>query len=231
ETEYQAALFINCADGRRIAVANTTFRTRPIVKEGFCAIPTNLRILPLSTSSVELRWNPNEGNARCYIIMAGPLDIPSQNWQRYIVPHPNYKLVLQNLTPQRRYGFAIATNCTECEASTGVRTPYSPIVIFMTANNTREVAEVKQKSCEFLNFSLWPNPNKGNFEIAVEGSISGKLVLKVIDLQGKVLWQEQKVVETSYFVQQVELDELLPGMYIFEIHADGHTRRLKFIRE
>lgn len=230
ETQYEVALFVNCLGGKQIPAANTVFKTLPVAREGFCSIPVNLKIAALTPTSVELRWSPNEGSARCYILMVGSFDTPTQNWQRYSVPHPAYKLLIENLDPNKRYGFAVATNCTECEPSSGIRTPYSPIVIFSTANNNKSSGEVKE-NLDALSLSLYPNPNNGIFEVVMPNILAAEVTLSVFDLQGKTVWQEQKIANSNFLKETITLENLPAGIYIFEAQSGERRQRVKFIRQ
>jgi hypothetical protein len=227
ETEYEAVLFATCFQDRQLPTAKVTFRTLPLAKEGFCSIPVNLRVTPISSTSVELRWSPNEGSARCYILMVGPLDTPRQDWPRYTVAHPNYKFLVENLTPGRRYGFAIATNCTECEPSSGIRTPYSPTVIFTSAAN-KDKLDIEPS--EALSLSLYPNPNNGVFELDIQNAFAQELTLSVLDLQGKTIWQEQKIANGNFLKETIALEHLPAGVYVLEVQSGQQRQRVKFIR-
>lgn len=60
---------------------------------------------------------------------------------------------------------------------------------------------------------LYPNPNGGSFILSAEPAINGTVQMRIIDLQGRILWQELTV---GLSMATVGSDELAPGLYLLE---------------
>jgi hypothetical protein len=65
-----------------------------------------------------------------------------------------------------------------------------------------------------LNFSIYPNPNSGKFEIQA-AEIQGRVDLKVYDLTGKVIVQNQYA---NFSKESIGL-ELEKGIYMVELRT------------
>jgi hypothetical protein len=80
---------------------------------------------------------------------------------------------------------------------------------------------VEEMSTTDNHLRLFPNPNDGNFTLSAEPPLSGRTELRIIDLQGRVLWQQQ----TNGLSQQVvNANGLAPGLYLLEtVTNKGHS--------
>jgi len=63
------------------------------------------------------------------------------------------------------------------------------------------------------NLRLFPNPNNGTFTLHADPPVSGRAELRIIDLQGRVLWQQQIEGLSQHVVNS---NGLAPGLYLLE---------------
>ncbi len=63
-------------------------------------------------------------------------------------------------------------------------------------------------------FIVYPNPNKGNFKIAVENDIMEDLLIQVSSLEGKLVYSSKFTKNTRKIEKQINLTTLNPGNYL-----------------
>lgn len=70
---------------------------------------------------------------------------------------------------------------------------------------------------------LYPNPNKGQMQISMAGLQSGKLILEIYDIQGKMLQHEEHMIEDTATGISLPLElNQAPGQYILKVN-NGKT--------
>lgn len=74
---------------------------------------------------------------------------------------------------------------------------------------------------------LYPNPNTGNFGIAIDGYQTGDISITIIDVLGKVVWSGNA--KAASF--DVNATNLPAGMYFVKLHSDSLDEILKFIKK
>ena len=79
----------------------------------------------------------------------------------------------------------------------------------------------------FENFVVYPNPNKGEFTIKLNGSLTNKIKVDIVDLRGRVIYN--KIFdESGDFEETVRLKNIQSGMYILNV-SDGLRQSIKKI--
>lgn len=69
---------------------------------------------------------------------------------------------------------------------------------------------------------VYPNPNSGSFELRVSADeIKSNYNLTILDLQGKVLYQESVSNNSLNFRKSMDLSHLNSGVYFLHINSDG----------
>ncbi len=83
------------------------------------------------------------------------------------------------------------------------------------------------KEFEFDNFSLYPNPNSGNFTIKFNSESSNDIEINVHDIQGREVYQKS-FSNTGAFNQNIHLNKIATGVYLVSI-IDGAKKTVKRI--
>lgn len=77
------------------------------------------------------------------------------------------------------------------------------------------------------NFSLYPNPNKGNFMVQFDSLTTSKKAISIYDLRGRNIF-EKTYNTTGLFSQNIAVDAIQKGIYLVTI-KDGNKKVVKKI--
>ena len=90
---------------------------------------------------------------------------------------------------------------------------------------TRTVSLLAAEEFEFSNFSLFPNPNKGDFTVQFDSKSGTKINIAVHDMRGRKIFNESYD-NNGLFSQRVQLDTTQSGVYLVSI-TDGSNKIVK----
>jgi subtilisin-like proprotein convertase family protein len=88
-------------------------------------------------------------------------------------------------------------------------------------------AALSTENFEFKDFSLYPNPNKGNFTLKFNSASSNNININVFDMRGRNVF-EKSYSNTGSFNQDINLDKVQAGVYLVSI-SDGDVKTVKRI--
>ena len=77
------------------------------------------------------------------------------------------------------------------------------------------------------NFSIYPNPNKGQFNVSLNSSSSNKINVSVYDVRGRIIY-DTTFENRSNFNQSINLNSVQSGMYLVKV-SDGDKQATKKI--
>jgi hypothetical protein len=77
--------------------------------------------------------------------------------------------------------------------------------------------------------SVSPNPAKSHISIQLECDEDAEMVLNITDLWGRVFHEENISVSQGINSMPIELNHLIDGLYIINIHSRFSTQRTKLI--
>ena len=80
---------------------------------------------------------------------------------------------------------------------------------------------------QFQNFTLYPNPNKGNFTVQFNSNSTNDVSILVHDISGRSIFKN-KYTNTGLFSQNLQLDNVQSGVYLVTVQ-DGDTKVVKRI--
>lgn len=102
----------------------------------------------------------------------------------------------------------------------------APETLFMDAYEEVFTSNSKIKRRE--DFTIFPNPNFGSFELRIKNDFSGPSVLSIIDLSGHIVF-ERKVLKENSKTINFHLPDLNAGLYFMNITNDELNLMQKFI--
>ncbi|WP_264520695.1 zinc-dependent metalloprotease [Flavobacterium sp. N1994] len=80
---------------------------------------------------------------------------------------------------------------------------------------------------EMSNFTLYPNPNKGNFTVQFNSSSTNDIAIDVFDIRGRSIFQKVYS-NTGFFSQNVDMNLVESGVYLVSV-KDGDKKVVKKI--
>lgn len=150
------------------------------------------------------------------------------------------------------YQFKIKTNDVN-ETENDKLVPAKDAKIFMIEMNippeVKEIAEPKinDESLEFKpednsdeqmesvldvqNFSLFPNPNGGQFTLSFETQSAGDLAIRILDIQGNEVFKDSRSRFSGQYKQNIDLSGKGKGTYVVEMQQNGKTLAKKVVVE
>ncbi|MCL6296309.1 reprolysin-like metallopeptidase [Jejuia spongiicola] len=82
----------------------------------------------------------------------------------------------------------------------------------------------------FDNFAVFPNPNKGEFTIKLNSSLSSNVNVEVYDLRGRKIYKN-RYKNAGDFNEKINLNNVQSGMYILNVSDDKRKSTRKIIVE
>lgn len=79
-------------------------------------------------------------------------------------------------------------------------------------------------------FAVIPNPNNGSFDVELNGAVNNKADLAIIDMSGRVVYQDQMFANAQSASAHVDLGAVMPGMYIVRVTTAEKVFTTEFIK-
>ncbi len=81
------------------------------------------------------------------------------------------------------------------------------------------VIGLNENSLSFETVNVYPNPSTGEFTISWAGKYNGTIDLKVVDIQGRVVFAQKIVKQNGGFIHTIQLDRAAKGVYTLEANT------------
>jgi minor extracellular serine protease Vpr len=92
-------------------------------------------------------------------------------------------------------------------------------------------ANVQNISNEDLNYMIYPNPNSGSFSIDYISGMNEEINIDIIDVLGKIVYSRNWNVNAGISTMQVELPDILKGIYFAKINSEEGASVFKMLIE
>lgn len=79
-----------------------------------------------------------------------------------------------------------------------------------------------------LRFSAFPNPSASVFTVQANGPAGGSIELRVINLQGLVVWQQTAALFQGEYQWQIVPGDWAPGIYILQLRHYAGSREYSY---
>jgi len=168
-----------------------------------CAPPVPVGSIPMSPTSVKVKWNAVPGAVK-YQIKYRPVGAPT--WLNKTVDAPALIKKLNGLVCDTDYEWKIRTQCAD-----GSLSAYSALQNFTTADcrigGVTEDAEM----------TLYPNPAGTAVTIDVAG-LDEEAMINIYDLSGKLLFTRD-VEFSDEFIYHLDVNDLANGIYMIQVSS------------
>ena len=88
-------------------------------------------------------------------------------------------------------------------------------------------AQLATDENQLTDFRIYPNPNKGNFNIQFENNTSNEIKVNVFDMRGRVIFENNYSNQTT-FNENIQLSNAQSGVYLVSV-TDGSKKLVKRI--
>ncbi len=137
-----------------------------------------------------------------------------------------YPIQLASQVPN--IGSAIITVPNAIGTTNRIMVKGSQHIFFDISNaNFTIIQNLATDTFQFSNFSIYPNPNKGNFNVKFDSYSSNDIDIMVNDMRGRTIF-EKKYPNTGMVSQNIQLENLESGVYLVTV-KDGEQKISKKI--
>lgn len=166
-----------------------------------CTRPTGLMLISLQPNDIGLSWDAQPGAMYYEVQYRKSL---GGSWISTFVT--TNSIFITSLTPGTVYTARVRSRCGEYD------TPWSNTISFQTPMAKLEGA-IQYTETNSFSLSLYPNPNKGLFNLQLEQAPSVALPVTIMDMTGRtVLQQSIQSTETSF-----DLSNYAKGIYLLKV--------------
>jgi len=101
------------------------------------------------------------------------------------------------------------------------------VFLAVNSNNFTITPSLTTNEFEFSNFSIYPNPNKGSFNVKFDSTSNNEISIVVTDIRGRNIFEKQYS-NLGLFDQNIQLSNIESGVYLVTV-KDGTKKIVKKI--
>jgi hypothetical protein len=90
---------------------------------------------------------------------------------------------------------------------------------------------ISESKRTLIDFQIMPNPNNGNFALKVNSHNSETLTIKIVDLQGQLIFNKQYDYSVGKLTQEIDLSQFSNGTYLVIVNSDNGTSTQRLIKQ
>lgn len=97
------------------------------------------------------------------------------------------------------------------------------------ANVEDKEQEISENKAKENIFKLFPNPNKGIFEISAKEAINEKLQIQIYSIYGELM--QSKIIDATSITKDFDISNAPAGIYFVKITGTNFNEEIKFVKE
>jgi hypothetical protein len=78
---------------------------------------------------------------------------------------------------------------------------------------------------------VYPNPNKGQFNLSLRGFDAGAAQVRILDVNGSVIYMRQHNLLTGLNILPMKINKSVQGVYMIQVMQKGKVRGVKLLKE
>ena len=173
-----------------------------------CDAPSGLFTNNITINTARVNWTPEPGAFQYEVWYK---KVPAATWKKKFVPGIKNKLNLKNLQCNKNYMWQIRTICDT--VGVDIVSAFSPVQYFTTA-----ACRTDMTSATNTEMLVYPNPAFKMTNIILPET--GKFTCNVMDLTGKIVYNEELFIGTIGESKTLNLQNLPSGIYLIHIYND-----------
>ncbi|MDG2138895.1 MAG: T9SS type A sorting domain-containing protein [Flavobacteriales bacterium] len=194
--------------------------------EDVCPDMTNLTTTTFNSNQSKVRFDWDTTGTYVFARILLRVDTNGSTWQTaggFGVYYPTLQVNKFGLTPGESYR---AQGRTFCDSNiTAYRSPTWTSPIFWTQPGSSRLNGGNTIS----NLDVYPNPSKDIFNISFNSDRLQNLNIRVINILGNVIFNEERESFIGEYIKQIDLDRYGKGMYFLEIETDDDVVNKKLM--
>jgi hypothetical protein len=174
-------------------------------------------VAPFNSPTVDILLTTNASTSLETFNATTPTSPNATTWTTIASGVPNngsYTVTLPNVTSNK-------TACRFMVKAVG------NVFLAVNSNNFTITPSLTTNEFEFSNFSIYPNPNRGNFNVKFDSTSSNEITIEVYDIRGRNIFEKQYS-NSGLFDQNIQLNNIESGVYLVTV-KDGAQKIIKKI--
>lgn len=182
--------------------------------EGLCPAPTGLTADAITATTADLSWDASD-NSGGYHLSVYTTDEVLVLKKKVLGGATSWTVT--GLTAGTDYAFHVRSICT----ALGTKSPITDHYYFSTppARLGEEITSV----------SLYPNPNNGQFTLALNGYENNAVELNIYSSTGQVVYSSSINVNAADYTEMIDLGNVAPGMYQVSLTGNANTTNYSIV--
>ena len=183
------------------------------------AVITDIYIEDVGDTEAYVSWEDNNPDGTFY---AAEVRVEGIDWIPLYVNSDEKEIDFLDLVPGTTYEFRIGVLC-------GNKTLYSETQSFTTTCLATSNDALSQEGGIL---SLYPNPAQQQMVLEYVHQAGGDIYLSIMDLQGRVLTEDDRSVQAGVNRISIQLDDIPQGIYLLEVINEDSGKRgvSKFVK-
>jgi len=174
-------------------------------------------VAPFNSPTVDILLTTNASTSLETYNETNPTSPNPTTWTTIAAGVPNngsYTVTLPNVTSTK-------TACRFMVKAVG------NVFLAVNSNNFTITPSLTTNEFEFSNFSIYPNPNKGSFNVKFDSTSNNEISIVVTDIRGRNIFEKQYS-NLGLFDQNIQLSNIEFGVYLVTV-KDGTKKIVKKI--
>jgi hypothetical protein len=180
-------------------------------------VPGSTASAPFNSPTVDILLTTNASTSLETFNLNTPTSPNATTWTTIASGVPNngsYTVTLPNVTTNR-------TACRFMVKAVG------NVFLAVNSKNFTITPNLNTDEFGFTNFSIYPNPNRGNFNVKFDSNSNNEISIVVNDIRGRNIFEKQ-FSNTGLIEQNIELSNVSAGIYLVTV-KDGDQKIVKRI--
>jgi len=183
-----------------------------------CVTPGGVFMSNVTTNSATINWQP-VASARSYIVEYRELGSPTF---KRVEPVQGTSYTINNLNTGVQYVARVISRCSNDANDIS----YNSELMFFATSLVRDGAIATEA---ISNFSVYPNPNKGQFTLSFNAAEGGEAHISLTDLTGRVVYNRTYNAQAGNNEVAIELESFTSGVYMLQFTQGGVRQSVKVI--
>jgi len=181
-----------------------------------CGTPSTLTMSEITKRTAKANWGTVAG-AISYRISWKRLGAPS--FVSTTLQAPNTTFTFSNLAAGTTYIVRVVAICSVGTSA------------FIERQFTTQTLKEANLELQEVEAGIYPNPNKGSFNLQIDSKIAQNINIKIFNLTGQVVYQGNDALEPGSNTLPIEMHQIASGIYLLQLDSGDLKKVVKVVVE